>query len=297
MSDLPESDTPANLRPDLTQYGIQEVDRGICLDTVENRKILRHNKLMWVDLYDADGLPTNTIEVRTRDMEEQRRLTQLSDRSAILVNPKDPNSDYLIGQDLLWEPESRELVAAWVLQSTRAYLEREARKAEGKTSQRPTTYVAPPGRCRVIKSDGIRCLMWHGGRVADDEMCRLHLVSMNNGATAHHIEKAKARVQNMAGHAVNTLEELLDSATSEPVRLNAAKEILDRAGVRGGVEVDHKVELDVKPAGELIRERLQILQKGRQQIGEMLAQSAEPDEDSSPSEVILDAEVVDDDER
>ena len=38
-SDMVYSDTPGDLRPVLTDYGIDEVDKGICLDSFENRSI------------------------------------------------------------------------------------------------------------------------------------------------------------------------------------------------------------------------------------------------------------------
>jgi hypothetical protein len=55
------------------------------------------------------------------------------------------------------------------------------------------------------------------------------------------------------------LEQLMESAESEPVKLKAATEILDRAGIRGGVEIDAKVEVNERPAEEQIRERLMRL--------------------------------------
>jgi hypothetical protein len=48
----------------------------------------------------------------------------------------------------------------------------------------------------------------------------------------------------------------MESAESEPVKLKAATEILDRAGIRGGIEIDAKVDISVRPASELINERL-----------------------------------------
>jgi hypothetical protein len=48
----------------------------------------------------------------------------------------------------------------------------------------------------------------------------------------------------------------MESAESEPVKLKAATEILDRAGVRGGVEIDAKIDINERPSEDLIRERL-----------------------------------------
>jgi hypothetical protein len=49
---------------------------------------------------------------------------------------------------------------------------------------------------------------------------------------------------------------MMEFAESEPVKLKAATEILDRAGVRGGVELDTNVNIDIRPAASVIAERL-----------------------------------------
>jgi hypothetical protein len=62
-----------------------------------------------------------------------------------------------------------------------------------------------------------------------------------------------------APRAVEILEALLESAESEPVKLKAATELLDRAGVRGGYEIDQNVAIDVRPAADILQERLKTL--------------------------------------
>jgi hypothetical protein len=52
---------------------------------------------------------------------------------------------------------------------------------------------------------------------------------------------------------------MMETAESEPVKLKAATEILDRAGVRGGIELDASVTLDARPAASVIAERLMRL--------------------------------------
>ena len=51
----------------------------------------------------------------------------------------------------------------------------------------------------------------------------------------------------------------MNSAESEPVKLKAATEILDRAGVRAGFDIGGEVSIDVRPAASIIAERLQRL--------------------------------------
>ena len=61
----------------------------------------------------------------------------------------------------------------------------------------------------------------------------------------------------------------MESAQSEPVRLKASTEILDRAGVRGGVEIDVGVDVTVRSPHEIIKERLARLAAGAQHMLEL----------------------------
>jgi hypothetical protein len=67
--------------------------------------------------------------------------------------------------------------------------------------------------------------------------------------------------------------------------LKAATEILDRAGVRGGIEIDSNVNIDVRPAAEVINERLNRLAQGAIQAAARLSQEGTD---------VVDAEVVTD---
>jgi hypothetical protein len=86
-----------------------------------------------------------------------------------------------------------------------------------------------------------------------------------------------------APYAVDKLEELMEYAESEPVMLKAATEILDRAGVRGGVEIDTNVNIDVRPAAEVINERLNRLAAGAIHTAARLSQEGAD---------VVDAEIV-----
>lgn len=83
----------------------------------------------------------------------------------------------------------------------------------------------------------------------------------------------------------------MNSAESEPVKLKAAAEILDRAGIRAGFDINTDVTLDVRPAASIIAERL-----------ERIAQNAiETQRRLAPETVIVeeteDAEVVENDAK
>jgi hypothetical protein len=129
-------------------------------------------------------------------------------------------------------------------------------------------------------------MLWSSGRPKDDGLCRIHLRSTKH-KTSDDIERARNKLMQAAPYAVDKLEELMEYAESEPVQLKAATEILDRAGVRGGIEIDSNVNIDVRPAAEVINERLNRLAAGAIQAAAMLSQSGAD---------VVDAEVVVEDE-
>ena len=112
-------------------------------------------------------------------------------------------------------------------------------------------------------------------------MCRFHLRSVKH-KTSDDIERARAKLVQAAPYAVDMLEDLMENAESEPVKLKAATEILDRAGVRGGIEIDSTVNLDVRPAANIIAERLNRLANGAIEASAKLASAGllvQPDQD------------------
>ena len=115
-------DEPVNLRPILGDIGIDEVERGICLDTFENRVILRRAKMGWDTVYSTNGVPTGLIQARSNEMAKARRVLSLAEKKPILVDPDRINSDFLSGLDLIAEPATDYLVPRWVIASTRSYL-------------------------------------------------------------------------------------------------------------------------------------------------------------------------------
>lgn len=290
-SDSPEArseyqiDEPVDLRPDLSVLGIDEADKGVCEDNYTNRAILRRARLSWDPVYSTNGVPTGLIRARSKESTVERRLMSLAEKRPIMLDPTSNNSDFLTGLDLLAEEASDYLVPPWVIHSTRLYLKEQEDGGPKSEKRKP---LAQPHRCRQIKDDGIRCMLWSSGRPKDDGLCRIHLRSTQH-KTSDDIERARAKLTQAAPYAVDMLEDLMENAESEPVKLKAATEILDRAGVRGGVEIDTNVNIDVRPAASVIAERLDRLAQGAIQTAAKLAEAGlivEPDKD------IIDAEVV-----
>lgn len=253
-----EIDEPVNLRPQLSELGINEVERGICEDTYENRGILRRAKMGWDTVYSTNGVPTGLIMARSEAMATERRMLSLAEKKPIMVDPSSSNSDYLTGLDLLAESASDYLVPPWVVGATKMWIAEQDNPVASE-KKKPT---ALPHRCRAVKDDGLRCMLWSSGRPKDDGLCRVHLRSLKK-RPGEDIERARAKLTQAAPYAVDMLEDLMQNAVSEPVKLKASTEILDRAGVRGGVEVDSNISVtDARPAAIIIAERLQRLAMG-----------------------------------
>lgn len=278
----PQEDTPLNLRPNLEELGIPETERGVCEDTYENRAILRRNKLGWDPVYDVNGVPTGLIAARSKESLRERRLLSLAEKKPLLADPKDHNSDYATGYELVVEEELTNLVPPWVVGATRAWISEQ----EGGERIRRSHPAPLPHRCRFIKTDGIRCMLWSSGREKDNGYCRIHLGTIRR--PGEQVERARLKLAQAAPYAVDMLEHLMEHAESEPVRLKASTEILDRAGVRGGYDFSVDVEVtDSRPAHEVISERLQRLAAGAEAV---LAAAARSETE------IVDGEIVEDGE-
>lgn len=276
----PRVETPLDYRPDLSELGILEHERGICEDTYENRSALRRAKLNWDAVYDQTGRPTGLITARSQEASRERRLMSLAEKRPVLTDPTNVNSDYLTGLDLLIDEEACRIVPPWVIGATRGW---QAEQENGGPKSDKKSPAALPHRCRQIKDDGVRCILWASGRIKDDGLCRIHLRSIRK--PGEDVERARLKLIQSAPHAVDKLEELMQYAESEPVALKAATEILDRAGVRGGSELLVDVEVnDARPAHVIVAERLQRLAAGAANTAAMLESSNN----------IIDAEVVED---
>jgi hypothetical protein len=249
---------PAAILADLSAIGIEEVDKGICEDTFENRAILRRSKLVWEAVYSSSGGSTGLLKVRSAESTRERRIQSLSEKRPILVSPTDNNSDYLTGLDLIAEEASDYLAPPWVIGATRKWLKEQEAGGPPTAKRQPSPM---PHRCTQVKFDGIRCMLWGSGRPQDDGLCRVHLRTVKR-KSSDDIERARDKLMQAAPYAVDKLEELMLTAESEPVMLKAATEILDRAGVRGGIEIDTSVLMDVRPAADVIAERLDRISRG-----------------------------------
>jgi hypothetical protein len=98
-----------------------------------------------------------------------------------------------------------------------------------------------------------------------------HLPNVREAA-AKKVEAAKLRLLGESDAAIDTLMELIEPGTPGQIRLGAAKEILDRAGIRGGADLTVEVQQIVSYKDEVanrlkdIRERKAALERKKEEI-------------------------------
>lgn len=294
-----EIEAPPGLLPDLAEWGIEEIEKGVCEDTAENRKAIRANKGTYRTVFDTNGEPTPYVQVITAEMYAQAQALQKTD---LLTDPDDYNADYLSGVSLLLAENATHLAPTWVLNTTKTYIRQQDRikelGADGELYKQQTRLVTVPKRCKITKSDGTRCWGWSDGSSFTNGMCRVHArragKSPAHGLTTRQI--MRNRLDSTAPDILAKLEALTESE-DERIALTAMRDLLDRAGYKAVDFTETKVEVTVTDASQTVKDRLAKLKKGQEEKAQLLKQLRETEEakHAQPSEVV-DAEVVEDDE-
>jgi hypothetical protein len=231
----------------LADLGIDEVEPACCEDTYENRRILRKVKWWWDPVREGDGSPTRLLRVFNPEDMKVRRLSVWDRKKPILVDELNPWSDYI---PVLEMPANAD-IPNWIRGAIRNWITDDANGVpESKRKALPT-------RCDMVREDGTRCWNWSS---RDDGIARCNS-HMHNPATseARSIAAARMKLVQASPAAVDTLEYLMDHGEAEAVRLNASKEILDRAGVRGGYEVTSEIDVTVTDSATVVKGRLERL--------------------------------------
>lgn len=230
----------------LHDLGIEEIEPMTCEDNYENRRRLRAGKLMWVQLTDPDsGMPTGMVRAFTDEELTARRDSVWEGKKPIMADPANPYSEYLPPQDLPMDGD----MPWWVKQHLRTWIQDEM---SGKAEDKRRTF---PIRCEVIRTDGTRCWSW-AGNPKKTKRCKKHMAWEMDVDSAN-AKLAKLKFLQAAPAMADGLEELaMDRHESGAVRLKAMTEILDRAGVRGGSEIELTGKVEVQDAGTEVQERL-----------------------------------------
>lgn len=139
------------------------------------------------------------------------------------------------------------------------------------------TYVKWSKPCSAHRTNGEPC-----GNYA----IRGGTVCMSHGGRLPNVRKAaRERIDALAPRATEVVEELMDSAASETVRLAAARDVLDRAGVGEG----KRIEITVGESAEVDRRIAEVVDRlaGVQQAQAVLeALKAEGASGMNPARVL-----------
>lgn len=278
----------------LRELPIEWVEDRVCEENFENRRLLRENGHRWRPVPpDPDtGMPSGLIEVPDPVAEQESALAR---HAAILVNPRDPWSDFVDVREI---PIDATGVPYWIHRKAEQWHEWNA--SEGKPVEPGTAgkgVVAKakagkephlPTRCTAVKKDGTRCWAWAVDK-ANDGKCRAHAPGAALAANmGHQIALSRVKLMQAAPAMVDILEELATTAAAEQVRLKASTEILDRAGVSSSTDINitGAIAVEADPA-TVIRDRLSSL-AGR--LTKADEHAADSDEDVVDAEVAEDAE-------
>lgn len=285
-------EAPPGLLPNLAEWGIEEIERGVCEDTFENRRTIKSNKGQWNIVFDTEGNPTGHLQVISAEMYQ---AAQGLNKANLLKDPEDFNSDYLSGLNLLLAEDANQLAPTWVLNTTRTYIRQqdEKRALGGDADLHQSRLVAVPTRCTTMKADGTRCWGWATGASESLGMCKVHSNRVNRKTQSglSIMQAARNRLISATASAVDILEDLANNAESETVRLGAVNSMLDRAGIRGGIEVEQKVDVTINESADIVKNRLAKLRQGQEEKAKLLKQISE-----GVNAETVEAEVVDDDE-
>lgn len=283
-----EIEAPPGLLPNLAEWGIEEIERGVCEDTFDNRKTIRANKGRFNTVFDSNGNPTNYLQVITAEMYQAAQGLSKSD---LLTDPDDYNSDYLSGVALLLAENAQHLAPTWVIRTTKTFIrqEDERRDLGPDAALHQSRLKGFPHRCTVTKADGTRCWGWSDGSTDTIGYCRVHArrVGKSNplGMSTHQL--MRNRLLSAAPGALEKMEMLTESE-DERVALAAAKDLMDRAGFKAVEQVETKVEVTVSDSAQIVQDRLKKLREGQAEKAKILHQV------KAHTEETVDAEVVED---
>lgn len=237
---------------ELAELGMEEVEPGVIEDSYDNRKVLRSNKYSWEQVTDEQGEQCGLIRCYSPEAQTARRGSVWERRKEILTDPGNPWSDFIDAREYPVDFDAPTWV--WKLIRTRERVEREGGNAD---------YAILPQRCEMFRIDGTRCWNWCARR---DGLvrCRHHL-TWEAKVDQSRVHVARIKISQASIQAAEALEYLSESASGEAVKLKASTEILDRAGIRGGTELDHTVRVEEGDPSAIIRERLRLLAERQEQ--------------------------------
>lgn len=160
------------------------------------------------------------------------------------------------------------------------------------TLAKPLPSVQCTGTIRNGDRAGERCNKWS---IAGATVCLQHGGHLPNVKKAAEDRKDAARLQliGATADAIDVIEHLMKYATQENVKLAAARDVLDRAGIKGGIEVSVTHEHKLSPMDE-INQRLADMAKNLNNDEETTEENPENQFTSQGELDIIKSEVVED---
>jgi hypothetical protein len=127
------------------------------------------------------------------------------------------------------------------------------------TPQQPVPVVRCTATIRHGDRKGERCTKWS---IRGSTVCLSHGGNLPNvkEAANKHIEAARLRLLGDVDLAIDTVFDIMENSASDTTRLAAAKEVLDRSGLKGPADFTVEVEHKISPA-DAIRDRLANIAK------------------------------------
>lgn len=158
------------------------------------------------------------------------------------------------------------------------------------TIAKPLPSVQCTGTIRNGERKGERCTQWS---LSGATVCLVHGGHLPNVKKAAEERKDAARLQliGATADAVDVIEHLMKYATQENVKLAAAKDVLDRAGIKAGMELTVTHEHKLSPMDE-INQRLADMAQNLTNDGEKSPKSEENSFTSQLELDIIESEVV-----
>jgi cytosine/adenosine deaminase-related metal-dependent hydrolase len=147
----------------------------------------------------------------------------------------------------------------------------------------------PVVRCTELTRAGTRCKRWS---LRGTTQCIKHggqLPNVQEHAAAV-VEAAKLRLIGIADLAIDQIEDLMINASGEGIRLKAAQDVLDRASVKGAVEIDVTVRQE-ETSADRVAKRLAEMARRIEAKNTPVSSAADPDDED-----IIDAVLEEGDE-
>lgn len=166
------------------------------------------------------------------------------------------------------------------------------RSAAAQNSNIPLSYKPtfaepiPVVRCTATKKDGTQCKKWS---VRGSNVCikhGAHLPQVRKAAEAR-VAEARTRMMGVTPDMFEILLDLTKPGVSEGVRLKAATEIMDRAGLKPGMELNVTVENVSSPLDDISKQLTELASHftdlGEVQDAEVIDEEVAETQDSTES--------------